>query len=74
MRTVMVVPNLSITDDGWISASVGGNCVELAALEDGEHIAIRNSRNPNGLALIYTRKEIETMIEGAKAGVFDRFI
>ena len=34
-----------------------GNCVELAELPDGR-VAMRNSRDPEGPALIYTRAEI----------------
>ncbi|MCM2579973.1 DUF397 domain-containing protein [Streptomyces meridianus] len=47
-----------------------GNCVELAELPGGE-IAVRNSRYPDGPALIYTRAEIATFIDGAKDGEFD---
>lgn len=47
-----------------------GNCVELAQLVDGS-IAVRNSRNPGGPALIYTRPEISAFIQGAKDGDFD---
>lgn len=47
-----------------------GNCVELAALPAGQ-IAVRNSRHPQGPALIYTRTEILAFIQGAKDGEFD---
>lgn len=47
-----------------------GNCVELAQLGDGS-IAIRNSRSPDGAALIYTRPEISAFLQGAKDGDFD---
>ncbi len=47
-----------------------GECVELAELGD-ECIAVRNSRNPGGTALIYTRPEISAFIRGAKDGDFD---
>jgi hypothetical protein len=47
-----------------------GNCVELAALPGGG-FAVRNSRHPEGPALIYTRAEIEAFIGGAKDGDFD---
>jgi hypothetical protein len=50
-----------------------GNCVELAELPDG-WIAVRNSRHPDGPALIYTRMEIEALIMGAKDGDFDNLI
>ncbi|PWI41692.1 DUF397 domain-containing protein [Streptomyces sp. ICBB 8177] len=51
----------------------GGNCVEVAALPQGG-FAVRNSRHPEGPALIYTRAEIEAFIGGAKDGDFDTLI
>ncbi|GAB3247511.1 DUF397 domain-containing protein [Kineosporia babensis] len=50
-----------------------GQCVELAALHDGQ-VAVRNSRFPQGPALVYTRGEIEAMILGAKDGDFDHLL
>ena len=50
-----------------------GNCVEMAELPGGS-IAVRNSRHPEGPALIYTRPEIEALIQGAKDGDFDNLI
>ncbi|WP_067794219.1 DUF397 domain-containing protein [Actinomadura formosensis] len=50
-----------------------GNCVEIAELPGGR-VAMRNSRHPDGPALIYTRPEIEALILGAKDGDFDHLI
>lgn len=50
-----------------------GNCVEMAKLPDGD-VAVRNSRHPNGPALIYTRAEIEALLLGVKDGEFDDLI
>ncbi|MFF8284049.1 DUF397 domain-containing protein [Streptomyces albus] len=47
-----------------------GACVEFAKLPGGQ-IAMRNSRFPDGPALVYTPDEIEAMILGVKAGEFD---
>ena len=47
-----------------------GNCVEFAALPEGS-VAVRNSRDPQGPALVYTRAEISALIAGAKDGEFD---
>jgi hypothetical protein len=47
-----------------------GTCVELARLPDGE-VAVRNSRFPEGPALIYTRAEIQALLQGVKDGEFD---
>ena len=50
-----------------------GNCVEFAALPTGG-FAMRNSRHPEGPALVYTHAEIEALILGAKDGDFDDFL
>ena len=51
-----------------------GNCVEVAELPDGTGVAVRNSRDPEGPALIYTSAEITAFILGAKDGDFDHLI
>lgn len=47
-----------------------GNCVEVAEAADGS-VAVRNSRDPQGSVIFYTRPEIDAFIRGAKAGEFD---
>lgn len=47
-----------------------GNCVEVAELPDGA-IAMRNSRDPQGPALVYTRAEIAAFLTGVRNGEFD---
>jgi hypothetical protein len=47
-----------------------GSCVEVAELPSGA-IAVRNSRHPSGLALIYTRAEVAAFLAGVKNGEFD---
>ncbi|AEM83710.1 DUF397 domain-containing protein [Streptomyces violaceusniger] len=62
--------------EGWHkpwSGGNGGNCVEAMRLDDGR-VAIRQSTDPDGPALIYTRNEIMAFIEGAKAGEADFLI
>ncbi|GIJ26635.1 hypothetical protein Vqi01_17970 [Micromonospora qiuiae] len=51
-----------------------GNCVELAELPGGAGIAMRNSRHPDGPALIYTVDEIAAFVLGARDGDFDHLI
>ncbi len=51
-------------------SNANGECVEVAELADGQ-IAVRNSRFPDGPALVYTRAEIAAFLAGAKAGEFD---
>lgn len=47
-----------------------GNCVEVADLANGL-VAMRNSRDPEGAVLVYTRPEIDAFLQGAKSGEFD---
>ncbi|WP_306316865.1 MULTISPECIES: DUF397 domain-containing protein [unclassified Streptomyces] len=67
------VPAASLKEARWMksrhSAAVG-NCVEMALLVDGS-VAVRNSRDPEGPALIYTRDEMIAFLAGAKEGEFD---
>jgi len=46
-----------------------GNCVEAAQLAAGE-VAVRNSRYPDGPALIFTRAEWDAFLLGARDGEF----
>lgn len=46
------------------------NCVELAVLTGGR-VAVRNSRHPDGPALIHTRAQIADLLASAKEGRFD---
>ena len=62
---------------GWQKSrrsNPSGNCVELALLPGGEQIAVRNSRDPEGPALVYTVDEIAAFIRGARDGDFDNLI
>ncbi|MEV7862950.1 DUF397 domain-containing protein [Streptomyces hirsutus] len=47
-----------------------GNCVEVARLSSG-HVAMRNSRFPDGPVLVYTREEVAAFLGGVKDGEFD---
>jgi hypothetical protein len=48
-----------------------GNCVEVALLPAGTGVAVRNSRDPDGPALIYTRDEIAAFLGAVRDGEFD---
>jgi hypothetical protein len=65
----------TLADATWIrsrhSGPTGGNCVEVAFLAGGQ-IAMRNSRHPQGPALIFTRSEWDAFLGGAKDGEFGR--
>lgn len=60
----------------WVKSrhsNAEGNCVEVAALAEGG-VAMRNSRDPHGPALIYTSAEVAAFLAGAKAGEFDHLL
>jgi hypothetical protein len=63
----------ALTGAKWIKSSrsgpTGGNCVEVAFLTGGQ-IAMRNSRDPGGPALVFTRGEWDAFLGGAADGEF----
>lgn len=66
----------SSLDTRWIKSrhsNAEGNCVEVAALVGGD-IAVRNSRDPDGPALVYTPAEVSAFLAGAKEGEFDHLL
>ncbi|HZG04156.1 MAG TPA: DUF397 domain-containing protein [Streptomyces sp.] len=67
------MPAKELGTEGWHkpwSGTNGGNCVEAMKLSDGR-VALRQSNDPDGPALIYTHQEIESFIRGAKLGEAD---
>ncbi|HWC80417.1 MAG TPA: DUF397 domain-containing protein [Pseudonocardiaceae bacterium] len=67
------IPANSLTGARWRKSQRSGalgNCVEMAPLTNGG-VAMRNSRFPEGPALIYTRAEIEAFFGGVRDGEFD---
>jgi hypothetical protein len=67
------MPAKELGTEGWHkpwSGGNGGSCVEAMKLSDGR-VALRQSTDPDGPALIYSPHEIETFIKGAKAGEAD---
>ncbi|MEU5677015.1 DUF397 domain-containing protein [Streptomyces mutabilis] len=67
------VPADEITGVTWLKAraSVGaGECIEVAKLREGG-VAMRNSRHPDGPALIFTEAEVRAFLDGAKGSEFD---
>jgi hypothetical protein len=60
----------------WLKSSHSnsqGTCAEFAKLPSGE-VAMRNSRFPEGPALVYTTAEMEALLRGVKDGEFDDLI
>ena len=50
-----------------------GACVELARL-DSATVAMRNSRDPKGTALIYPATAVRAMVSALRSGEFDYLI
>jgi hypothetical protein len=70
------MPASQLTGVTWqksLLSNPSGNCVEMAALPHGG-FAVRNSRDPQGPALVYTRDEMVAFIQGARQGDFDNLI
>ncbi|KAB8163824.1 MULTISPECIES: DUF397 domain-containing protein [Streptomyces] len=60
----------------WMKSSHSnsqGTCAEFARLPSGD-VAVRNSRFPEGPALVYTPAEVEALLRGVKDGEFDHLI
>ncbi|WP_109527292.1 MULTISPECIES: DUF397 domain-containing protein [Nocardia] len=58
----------------WFKSSYsGGNneCVEVAHL-DGDHVGIRDSKNPDAGSLVFTPGEWAAFTAGVRDGEFDR--
>jgi hypothetical protein len=51
------------------SSPQGGNCVEVADLDDGR--AVRDSKNPTGPALMFTATGWAAFTAGVRSGEFD---
>ena len=68
----MTTPDLSraIWRKSTRSDGNGGNCVEVARNLAGV-VAVRDSKNPTGPALIFTRSEWQAFVGGTKDGEFD---
>ncbi|MFJ8043801.1 DUF397 domain-containing protein [Kitasatospora sp. NPDC096147] len=70
------MPAGTIDNEGegsWFKASASasqGACAEVKDLR-GQKIALRQSTDPTGPALIFTAAEFTAFVAGAKAGEFD---
>ncbi|MGH3193359.1 MAG: DUF397 domain-containing protein [Streptosporangiaceae bacterium] len=59
----------------WVKSSLSfanGNCVEVAGMPDGG-VGVRNSRDSEGPALLFTPDEWHAFLGGVRNGEFDRF-
>ncbi|MFH0241404.1 DUF397 domain-containing protein [Streptomyces sp. HK10] len=67
------MPAWQLGSEGWHkpwSGGNGGSCVEAMQLADGR-VALRQSTDPDGPALIYARHAMAGFIQSVKAGEAD---
>ncbi|MEV5834183.1 DUF397 domain-containing protein [Nocardia sp. NPDC052112] len=63
-----------LTGAQWFKSSHSGaqqECVEIAWLAAG-HVGVRDSKNPAGLALVFTPAEWDAFTTGVQDGEFNR--
>ncbi|GHJ45908.1 DUF397 domain-containing protein [Catellatospora sp. TT07R-123] len=49
----------------------GDNCVEVATSEDGSHVGVRDSKDPNGGILAFPSVVWQEFLAGIRRGDFD---
>ncbi|MBO0856119.1 MAG: DUF397 domain-containing protein [Nocardia sp.] len=62
-----------LTGENWFKSSYsqgGGDCVEVAHLAGGS-VGVRDSKNPNGPALVFTPSEWDAFTSGLRHGRLD---
>lgn len=67
------MPSRELGTCGWSkpwSDDAGGACVEVKRLADGR-VAVRQSTDPDGPALVFTPREVTSFLTGVKAGAAD---
>ncbi|QFR03072.1 DUF397 domain-containing protein [Streptomyces phaeolivaceus] len=71
VRNGMPARDLGVQDwhRPW-SDDAGGACVEVKKLADGR-VAVRQSTDPDGPALLFTPREMTSFLTGVKAGDAD---
>lgn len=73
----MEIPGSRLPQLKWRKArrsNASGNCVEMARLPHGGGYAIRNSRDPEGPALVFTPAEMTAFVAGVREGDFDDLV
>ncbi|GLY93007.1 DUF397 domain-containing protein [Actinoplanes sp. NBRC 103695] len=69
----MNVNEIDLTGAVWRKSnrsSASGDCVEVARNLPG-HVAVRDSKDPDGAALVFTHSEWTAFVGGVKDGEFD---
>jgi hypothetical protein len=77
MQAYNGMPSAQLPEVTWQKSrrsNPSGNCVELALLPARGGVAIRNSRDPDGPALVYSLDEIAAFLGGVLDGDFDHLV
>ncbi|MGQ4600451.1 DUF397 domain-containing protein [Nocardia sp. R6R-6] len=64
--------NVDLTGAQWFKStrsSMGKDCVEVAFLDQGM-VGVRDSKNPNGPALVFTPSQWDAFTSGVQIGEF----
>lgn len=62
---------MDLTGAEWRKSSYSGsNCVDVARNIPGI-VAVRHSKDPDGLVLVFTPEEWNALLHGAREGQFD---
>ncbi|MFG2527151.1 DUF397 domain-containing protein [Streptomyces sp. NPDC048516] len=63
----------TLAGDWWKSSrsDTGAQCVEFGII-DGESVAVRDSKIPNGPALLLSRAQVAGFVEAVSEGRFDQ--
>ena len=59
----------------WVKSTFSlsnGECVEFANLDD-DVVGVRDSKDPGGPILRFSRREVDAFLRGAVAGEFNQF-
>ncbi|WP_194852934.1 DUF397 domain-containing protein [Nocardia sp. SYP-A9097] len=65
--------NIDLSEANWFKSSYsegGAQCVEVAWLAGGK-VGVRDSKNPNGPALVFTPGEWDAFAVGVRDGEFE---
>lgn len=71
-RVAMTLSDAERARLAWVKATASnayGQCVQVASAAGG--VAMRDSKNPDGPILLYTRTEFKAFLDGARNGDFD---
>ena len=69
----MPASNLDVAWTKSARSNPNGECVEMAQLAGGQ-VAVRNSRFPDGPALVFPHSDIVALIRGIRDGELDHLV